>query len=280
MRLAREIHKLALEHARCLAEILLVRRKARTMTATQRVEKTKGLQRALEARGTERASREALACAWEHRALVARTIRRCLHHKNQISLEMDDLITIGVMGIARGIETYDPERGAFSTYISHWVYQSITRAIDVQGQTVRRPTYLNEVERKRAKDPDTKVTEAAAYAVDTRWAPIYSLHATKVVRGGDDGLALEEVLPAPQPSADELLDAEHKRQRVRAAIAKLNPRERLIIERRFDEEMTLSEVGRDMTDSYNYNGITRERVRQIEQGALRKLRSLLAEEDQ
>jgi hypothetical protein len=149
------------------------------MSAHQRVEKTKGLQRALEARGTERASREALACAWEHRALVARTIRRCLHHRNQISLEMDDLITIGVMGIARGIETYDPERGAFTTYISHWVYQSITRAIDVQGQTIRRPTYLNEVERKRAKDPDIKVTEAAAYAVDTRWAPVYSLHGTQ-----------------------------------------------------------------------------------------------------
>ena len=71
------------------------------MTATARVEKTAGLQQALDARGTERASREALACAWQHRALVARVIRRCLHHRNQISVEMDDLISIGVLGFER-----------------------------------------------------------------------------------------------------------------------------------------------------------------------------------
>lgn len=248
------------------------------MSATQRVEKTVGLQQALDARGTERASREALACAWQHRALVARVIRRCLHHRNQISIEMDDLISIGVLGIARGIETYDPERGAFSTYMQHWIRQSITQAIDVQGQVVRRPTYLNEVERRRAKDPEAKVTKAAAYAVDVRWAPVYSLHATS--RGSsDEGLTLEEVLPDQSVSAEDRLDEERRRERVRRAIGVLNARERLVIERLFADEMTLGEAGRDFTDSYNTNGVSRERVRQIKEGALRKLRNILAGED-
>ena len=245
------------------------------MTATARVEKTAGLQQALDARGTERASREALACAWQHRALVARVIRRCLHHRNQISVEMDDLISIGVLGIARGIETYDPEQGAFTTYVQHWIRQSITRAIDVQGQVVRRPTYLNEVERRRAKDPEAKVTKAAAYAVDVRWAPVYSLHATS----RDEGLTLEEVLPDQSANAEDRLDEERRRERVRRAIVALNARERLVIERLFVDEMTLGEAGRDLTDSYNTNGVSRERVRQIKEGALRKLRNILAGED-
>ncbi len=245
------------------------------MTAAARVEKTKGLQQALDARGTERASRAALACAWQHRALVARVIRRCLHHQNQISIEMDDLISIGVLGIARGIKTYDPEQGAFTTYIQHWIRQSITRAIDAQGQVVRRPTYLNEVERRRAKDPDAKVTKAAAYAVDVRWAPVYSLHATS----RDEGLTLEEVLPDQKSGAEDRLDEERRRERIWRAIGALNARERIVIERLFVDEMTLGEAGRDLTDSYNTNGVSRERVRQIKEGALRKLRNILAGED-
>ena len=205
-------------------------------------------------------------------------------YQNQ-GLSLPDLINEGNMGLIKAAEKFDETRGfKFISYAVWWIRQSILQAIAEQSRIVRLP--LNQVgsvnkinrmlnkfeqenERRPSIDeiadsvdlPEDKIEDALK--VNTRHV---SVDAPFV--DGDD-ISLIDILPnSDAPMADKALVMESLREEISRALRTLNERERNIIECFFginNPEMTLEEIG----DKF---GLTRERVRQIKEKAIRRLR--------
>ena len=202
-------------------------------------------------------------------------------------MSMADLIEEGNLGLMEAAKRFDPEKGVkFITYAAWWIRQAIIHALGEQGRTIRLPQrqanllyqlgkHYNELKgalnrnpttEEVAKDMDISVEQANALMQFRR--DDLSLDAT-IDASSDlelkDMLAEENVTPV-----DIALMRQSFREQMREILDELNPRERTVIEERFgfnavEEPKTLQKIGEEL-------GITRERVRQIEQQAIKKLR--------
>ena len=242
------------------------------LTAAEEVELAKKIERG------DRAAKERMINS--NLRLVVHVARRFMGQ----GVPLGDLIQDGVIGLNRAVEKFDWRRGyKFSTYATWWIRQAVQRGVANKARTIRIPGHVDERRRKLARARQRfEVVEGRepTLAELARAAEMELRHAQEAVEAveatvslnrpvGDDADGeLGDLLPDP-----DVLDAVDEAERrlrdsgIRRAVAALPERERRVVELRFGfdgESLTLEAIGREL-------GLTRERVRQLEQSAFAKL---------
>ena len=203
-----------------------------------------------------------------------------------------DLISEGNIGLMKAVERFNPKKGAkLSTYAAWWIKQSIRRALSNQSKTIRLPVHvtdqlfhLNKLSQKLTatlgREPTDEELAKKLHVTSRKIAQLRTFNARPTsldapVGGADDedGARFGELLQDPGALTPyELLRVKTMRQDIRQQLQFLTPREAEIITMRFGldgtEQRTLDDVGRKFK-------VSRERIRQVQDVALTKLRDLL-----
>lgn len=224
--------------------------------------------------------------------LVINIAKRYSH----LGVPLLDLIEEGNLGLMKAVLKYNPKKGfRFSTYGAWWIRQYITRAIANQGKTVRIPVYMTELISKFKRITEEMSQKLGRKPTATEIARRMRLPVERIERlqelvtssqttsletpVGEEGetemidLLQDEDSPSPQEDITRFLQHE----RIEALLQKMNERERRVLVLRYGLEDSIS---RTLGETAKFFGITRERVRQIEVAAMRKLRTFIAAEEQ
>lgn len=214
-------------------------------------------------------------------------VKIALDYKNY-GLPLLDLINEGNIGLVKAVDRFNPDFGAkLSTYAAFWIKQGIRRALTNQAKTIRLPAGVIQ------RNSMIKTASAEFEAVHSRapedfeLADMLGVSEKELVKWKVRGTARTSSLDAPMSddadartfaellpderaeSSSDLLEQAGRSSALNGLLDKLDPRERAILRERFGldgkPERTLEEVGAGM-------GVTRERIRQIQEIALRKLR--------
>jgi RNA polymerase primary sigma factor len=223
-----------------------------------------------------------------------RLVVKIAHDYAGSGLPLLDLISEGNIGLMKAVDRFDPEKGGkLSTYAAWWIKQSIKRALANQSKTIRLPVHLvDKIARLRrvatqlaeelGREPgDEEIAEElempASKVAQLRSVAVRPASLDAAIGQDEDSASLGELVKdeaAEDPS--EVIEKENLKRTVLELLPKLDERERKILAMRFglegNEEMTLEEIGKKFK-------VTRERIRQLQNIALKKIRRELEKKD-
>ena len=204
-------------------------------------------------------------------------------------VEFLDLVEEGNLGLITAVDRYDVDRGIhFATYATWWIRQALARGVANQSRTVRIPIHVlqmmrrfiatqRRLETEGRRSPDLEEVAMAMGIPMTRAKRletlVHSVRSLDVDLSNEafHGLVESEAVEQP-PTLDEIVDLQLRDQQINEVLRKLSGREEAILRFRYgfydDRPRTLAETGAEF-------GLSRERIRQLEQRALLKLRALL-----
>lgn len=217
--------------------------------------------------------------------LVVKISRRYMYR----GLPLPDLIEEGNLGLIHAVEKFDPERGfRFSTYATWWIRQNIERALMNQSRTIRLPIHINkeinqfyrksrELTQQTGEEPSiAEVAEALGKPADKlqklmSYGERVSSLDINIGKEGNSPL-VDFISEKNEQEPDDAINDEAVHNSVEDWLTQLEPKQQEVIVRRFGlhghDNSTLAQVGEEL-------GLTRERVRQIQMEALKRLRRIL-----
>lgn len=252
------------------------------LTAKEEIELAKKIQK-----GDEQARKQMIRA---NLRLVINISKRYMY----LGIPLLDLIEEGNLGLMKAVDKFNPKKGfRFSTYAAWWIRQGITRSISEQGKMIRVPVYMSDLitkwkktrERlsqklkhipteeeiaKKLKLPKDKIEQINFWMSTTTSsldAPIGEESESQV-----SDIIEDEAASSPDEGIEHMLDKE----RVKNLLGVMSEREKQILDMRFGlvdaKTHTLAEVARKL-------GVSRERIRQIEEAALKKLRKFIEQQE-
>lgn len=207
-------------------------------------------------------------------------------HYTHLTLSLMDLIAEGNIGLMRAIDKFDTERGfRFSTYAAWWIRQAITRSIIDQGRTIRIPVYASEfiskykkakemLRQKLNREPNrSEIAKQLKIAIDKiveieLWMQKKSSLEAPV--GKEGGSELGDFIVSENSQTNNLVETIFRREKIEHLFDTLIEREKKVLDLRFGISDGVSHTLAEISDEL---GISRERVRQIEKAALKKLKN-------